>query len=286
MINTSLRWVLPLAALLGVGPLAGAIVRTLRAVDGGHDVTLLLNNAPAMGLLVGAAALALCVAIGVPAARRFGPKYGMLVAALALLWPAWMTGRVEYVFRLAPDAGTIARMVIEGVLGGAAIIAIGAFYAAISKDQTRPLADGYGAQLRRSVTTNAGLAGSIAGALAALAVAWVVARNDLRGQAIFAAFVAGIASGVVSRLVATALDEHAPLACGYVGMAIAAVLAPLVLLVMPGPGGILDAALAGTLPGPGKLQALDWLTGAMLGVGTGLSWLGEIEHAEPAPRTA
>lgn len=286
MINTTLRWVLPLLAVLGVGPVAGALVYGLRSVDGGHDVTLLVNASPALGVGVGVIALVLCVAIGAPAARRFGTRVGMLVTGFALLWPAYMTGRVEYVLRLDHTSGTVLRMVLEGALGAAAILAVGVLFAKLCKDQTRPLAKDHLGQVRRSLTTNAGIAASLAGAAAALAVAWLVARNDLRGQAIFAAIAGGIAAGIASRLVGTALDQDAPLAAGYVGMAIAAIIAPAILLVLPGAGGLLDGALDGSLPGAAKIQALDWVTGAMLGVGTGLSWLGELEHASAMPKAA
>lgn len=285
-IDTTLRWVLPLAALLAVGPLAAWIVRAIRAGDGTRTVSLLVNDDPAVAIGAGILAIALALAIGLVAARRLGPQVGMTTAGLAMIWPAWMMGRVELVLRLHPTGGALTRLVIEGVLAGGIILAAYGAMARVTRAKDLPLARDCLGQLRRSVTSNAGLAGSLAGAVAALGVAWLIARHDLRGQAIFAAFAAGIASGLVSRLVGTALDQDAPLASAFVGMALAAVVAPALLFVTPGSGGLLDAAVAGTLPGPARLQPIDWITGALLGVSTGLAWLGELEHANASAKPA
>lgn len=281
-VQTSIRWSLPLIAVFVAGPAAGWLIRALRAPDGSSDVSLLLGASPVLGAVAGLVAVGICFVAALPAARMYGPRSGLLTFALALMWPAWMTGRVGWILRADPSAGTLALLGLEGLLVGVvvtgAIIGLGRW----SSQRTTPLTSDPVGQFRRAFTTTAGLAGTAAGAAAGLGVAWVVAKEDLRGQALLAAFGAGIASAVAARLVGTALDQEAPIASGFAGMVVAATLAPLVVLLVPGVSDLPAALLTGSVPGAALLQPMDWAAGALLGVPTGLSWVGEFEQpAEP-----
>lgn len=282
VVQSTVRWAIPLIAVFVAGPAAGWLIHALRGADGGPDVSLLVSASPALGLATGLAALAICTLVAVPAARMYGPRPGLLAFALALLWPAWMTGRMGMVLRADPTAATLARLAAEGLIIGAVGLAAVALLARISIDRTTPLAGDPWGQIKRALTTSAGLAGTLAGAAAGIGIAWVVAKEDLRGQALLAAFAGGIACAVAARLVGTALDQEAPLASGFAGMVVAAVLAPLIVLIVPGVKGLGGALLTGEVPGAALLQPFDWLVGAVLGVPTGLSWVGEFEQSPQA----
>jgi len=58
MKQTTTRWSVYLLALFLLGPVAGLLVASLRAPDGGHDATLLVNTTPVMGVIKGLLAIA------------------------------------------------------------------------------------------------------------------------------------------------------------------------------------------------------------------------------------
>ncbi|GJM19631.1 MAG: hypothetical protein DHS20C14_18440 [Phycisphaeraceae bacterium] len=288
MTRTILKWALPIIALLVVGPLWALVVQGLRAPDGGHDVSFLYNASPAMGVGVGVVAFVIAGVVALITCRLFGPRVGVYVWGLGLLWPAWVTGSVGVMLRADPQASTLIMLAIEGALIGAgALVGVGllsrvggADHADDDHRRVVPFAKGFGGQIRRTLTTSAGLAGLGAGVAGAIGAAWLIAQTDMRGQALLAALGAGIVGAVAARLVGSALSQDAPVATPFIAVALAAVLAPLVGMGYPGAGGLTDALVTGSAPGFLFLQPADWGIGILLGVPIGLSWVGELEHIE------
>ncbi len=295
MTRTILKWALPLAALLVAGPLWSLAVGSLRAPDGGHDVTFVHSQSIPMSLLIGVGAFAVAGLLGFLAARLFGPRVGVFVWGLGLLWPAWVTGRMGVILRTNPETGVLVALAIEAlILGGGAIVGV-AFLARChdaathASDDTKrviPFAHNFVAQIRDTFKTSAGLASLATGAIAAIGLAWVIGQTDMRGQALLAAFGAGIGAAVAGRLVGTSMSKDAPIAATFLAVALAGVLAPLIAVGYPGTGNLAASVMQHDLPGFLALQPADWAIGLLLGVPTGLSWVGELEHVEAAAKPA
>lgn len=284
MVKMLLRWLMPIAALVLLGPIVGRTIAALRASDGGTDVSFLTGADPIAGIL----ALILVGVFGVVAAAGsasvVGFRPGLTIAGFVVAWGAWFTGENGMIFR-RDGAGAVVPMAIEGglvALVGAAIVIASAWAGRRhERDSERPMLP----QLGRSLTTKAGLVASAAAGAAGLVVAWVVARDDMRGQAIFAAFVGGIVAGMVGAQMAPDSEDAPPMAAGGVtGMLALALIAPAIAFVRPGLGGIAAAAESGALPGALRLQPLDWLVGVLLGVPVGMGWAGALgeEHGHVA----
>ncbi|MEQ8771155.1 MAG: hypothetical protein RIB60_11680 [Phycisphaerales bacterium] len=295
MTRTILKWALPLAALLVAGPLWSLAVGSLRAPDGGHDVTFIHSQSIAMSLLIGLGAFAVAGLLGFIAARLFGPRVGVFVWGLGLLWPAWTTGRMGVILRTNPETGVLIMLAIEAlILGVGAIVGVAflarchdaATHASDDAKRVIPFAHNFVAQIRDTFRTSAGLVSLATGAAAALGLAWVIGQTDLRGQALLAAFGAGIGAAVVGRLVGTSMAKDAPIAATFLAVALAGVLAPLIAIVYPGTNNLASSVIEHELPGFLALQPADWAIGLLLGVPTGLSWVGELEHLEPGAKPA
>ncbi len=289
MTRTILKWALPLAAFLVAGPLWSVAVGSLRAPDGGHDITFLHAQSLPMSLAIGLGAFGVAGVLGLIAARVFGPRVGVWVWGLGLLWPAWLTGRMGVILRANPETGMLVMLAIEALLlGGGAIAGV----ALISRthdaatgpdDEGRrviPFAHKFEKQLRATFKTSAGLASLGAGLVGALGLAWVIGQTDMRGQALLAAFGAGVGAAVAGRLVGTSMAKDAPIAATFVAVALAGVIAPLIAIVYPGTNNLAASVIGHDLPGFLALQPADWAIGLLLGVPTGLSWVGELEQLE------
>jgi hypothetical protein len=65
---------------------------------------------------------------------------------------------------------------------------------------------------------------------------------------------------------------------------------PIVSAVLPGLGGLHEAALSGTLRGPSATQGLDWLAAARIGAPIGSAWaaslLSQADEAAGTPERA
>lgn len=295
MIRTILKWALPLAALLVAGPLWSLAVGGLRAPDGGHDVTFIHSQSLITSLVIGLGAFITAGFIGLVAARLFGPRVGVFVWGLGLLWPAWVTGRMGVILRANPDSGVLVSLAIEAlILGGGAIIGVmllsrshdAASHPSEGTKRVIPFADRFVSQIRSTFTRADGLASLASGVVAALGLAWVIGQTDMRGQALLAAFGAGVGAAVAGRLVGTSMSKEAPIAATFIAVALAGVLAPLIAIVFPGTKSLVPSIVQHELPGFLALQPADWAIGMLLGVPTGLSWVGELEHIESVAKPA
>ncbi len=255
----------------------GRLVGSLHAVDGGHDVTLLVGAAPVMGLIFGLGSVVVALAYGALAGRMLGERTGTLSGGLLLAWIAWNTGDMTLILRFDGSAATLVKLAVEAGLIGGLVLAGGVLIARMASD-TEPKAAGAGNELKALLTPGA-LAGMGAGAAAALAIAWVIAFDGQRGQALMAAVFGAIGAGAVSRLVAMSLaDGHPARLMPYASVLVAAVVAPLVGFAVPGAGSLSSAVMEGTIAGPLLVEPLDWAAAMLLGVPIGIGWTAAITH--------
>jgi predicted permease len=278
MVRAIGRWVLPCLALFILGPIMGRLVGTLHAGDGGHDITLLVGAAPAMGLVFGLGSVIVALAYGALAGKMLGERTGTLSGGLLLAWIAWNTGDLGMILRFDGSAATLIKIAVEAALVGGVVLAGTALIARWSED-TQPKATGVRDELK-ALTSPASLAGLAAGAAAALAVAWLVAFDGIRGQALMAAVFGAIAAGAVSRLVAMSLaDGHPARLMPYASVLLAAIVGPLIGFAVPGAANLSSAVIDGTIAGPLLVEPLDWAAAMLLGVPIGIGWTAAITHA-------
>ncbi|MEL6329537.1 MAG: hypothetical protein AAFR38_07730 [Planctomycetota bacterium] len=287
MSKSALRWICVLTAVLAAGPLVASLVAQLPGPSGSSDSSFLWSAAPVRGL---ALLLLVAAATGVGAvlsAKLAGFTFGLGAGAVITAWSAFRTGGVADMVR-ENAGGSPVTFVIEGavfaVLGVAIVMATWA--------QARPRADREKQpsfrQALRNLRKPPGLAAIVAALAAAIVASFLVAFEGLRGQAIFAAWAAGIAGGAAGGLAAGALGaERTPVFAPFVGVLLAAVVGPIIAMIVPGSGAFEEAALRGTLSGPAVLQPVDWLFGALLGVPTGVGWVAaSLEQTAYAPESA
>ncbi len=296
VLHAGLRWVLPIAALGVLGPLAAAPVRVLRDLHGGHAVTLLLNTSPVMGV-VAAVVVVLTAAIGAAlGARLVAPAMGRMVAGLTVAWAAIFLGDTGNTLRISgPGMGSVLGLVVEAAI----LLVGGGLILLVAELAARPVSDGGAEEPGRPATRSPGeilgalksqvaLAAIGAAAVGALVGAWLVARDDLRGQAFMAGVLGAILAGAAARMVAWFLGKNEGPAAGVIpaglGVLLAGVLAPLTLLFMPGLGEVGKAVRAASFSGPGVLAPLDWLGGALLGASIGVNWAASTLDRESGER--
>ena len=268
------RWTVLLVSLLVLGPVAGLLVATLRAPDGGAHASLFLNTSPAWGAVIGLLVFALAAAGGVPAARVGGVGHGYFCAGLVLAWAAWATGQIDRILHRAQSASTMYALTGEAVFVGALGLALGVLLLRISKD---PAPDSAGQDRThhshhvepRSLWNNSTPQALLIGAAVGGVIAWLVAQDTLKGQTFAAAAFAGM-------LGATAGRTSAPNASAVTFVAaimLLAIVSPIVATFMhAGDLGPARAAVAGRLFSLARPLPLDWVAGAFFGIPLGLSW--------------
>ena len=290
MKQTTTRWSVHLLALCALGPLAGYLVSTLRAADGGPDTSLLVNTTPVKGVIFGLISFALAGLIGVVGARfvtrndesgqpRPDARAGLFAAGITLAWAAGRAGRVDVLIRSADSAGPMTTLAIEGLIVGtlgvllAAVIygvgkpeeqvpgndkpaTIGAIIGAIKRVIKAP-----GVQVAVPIATVVGAAG-----------AWIAAASPLKGQTIGAAFVAGILAGGAGRVA----DQRTPAQSFMLCIGVLAVVGPLSIFIFKQGAGPVEAAVQGTMFSVAQIAPLDWVAGGMLGVPLGVAWAGSL----------
>jgi hypothetical protein len=283
MPKTILRWILPTAALLLLGPIVGALVAALRDSNGSPDATLLVSTSPLLGLLALLLLTLFAGAGGAVTARLTNPGTARTFAGLCAAWAAIRTAD-SWNMLMVHGPAVITPLAIEALLVAAAGVVITAAlmvaggshdHAAFRRDLTTAL-KGAGAPL--------GIAVGVAGGAVA---AWLVALDGIRGQCLMAGVLGSVLAAVGVQLASPNLTFDQARLRATAAVLLLALLSPLSLLIMPGAGAIADAARTGSLVGPGLVQPLDWLVGLFLGIPTGLHWVGSVaEKAQQqhAPR--
>lgn len=290
MIHASLRWILGLAALLVVGPIAGWFTGRLSGPDGSDAASLLVSSSLISGVSAGLAVLVLAGFMGAFSARLLDMRAGMFNAGLVLCWAAWRLGSSDG-YLLSDDASArLPLMSFEAVLFGAAgLIAAGFVLASGTREPDEPGFDETVGPMPKGTAANAlaiaggthTLAAAAVGALVALAVAALITRTGAPGQLLAGAIIGCVAAGAFGRLAGAATGGDAPMGTFVASAVLAAALGPVLELVFS--GGNMDAAIAdGGALGVGRITLLHWLAGAMLGVPWGVRWFHASVHKKLA----
>lgn len=267
MLQQLLRWVLPLAGLMVVGPLAGMCTAGLRLWDGSDRATLLVSTSPVSGVVLGVVAIALATAVGVVAARLINASYGFFTAGLALAWAAWGTGDIDAIVRSYQSGAPLWRLAVEGAIVGACGVGACWLILRAAKKPATPAVVEFDEHVW--ATRGKGFAACLA---AAAVAAWLFAPESLKGQTFAAAAVAGMAGALAMKMAART-------ATPMVVFAVVAVMAcggPVAAAVYYGSGANIVRPIYAGAPGAMlplvRILPLDWLAGALVGVPIGLSW--------------
>ena len=281
-----LRWLLPSLALVLFGPLVAIPVAALRDPTGGVDATLVLSDAPLLGVIalvimgVGAAAG------GSVTARLTAPGTGRTFAGLCVAWAALRTGDSWRLFEIH-GAGAAIPLAIEGALAAIAGIAIASTLAVAGG--THSLEE-FKTDARAAVGTGNAAIGIAVGVAAGIAGTVLVALDGQRGQCLAGGFFGALLVAVAVHLATPTLSVEQARLRSIAAVCVLMIVAPLTVFAMPGGGAASDAARAGTLVGPSLVQPVDWLVGIFLGIPTGLGWVGSVsENAQQqtaSPRAA
>ncbi|USN99365.1 MAG: hypothetical protein H6810_01425 [Phycisphaeraceae bacterium] len=295
-----LRWILPTAAVLILGPLAAIPVATLRGTDGSPDTTLLVSASPVMGVIsllivavvagAGAAITESLLNLGLESlqpddafrARRAAAGTARTFAGLVVAWAAMRTGASWNIF-MVHGGSVVTPLVIEGVL--VAIAGAGLLVVLATFDGTRD-ATALREDFTAAVSGKNALVGLVVGIVAGGVGAFLVAVEGGRGQCMMAGALGSVLAAVGVQLAESDLSPERARLRASIAVLVLMVLSPASLLFFPGAGHIADAARTGSLVGPGLVQPLDWLVGVFLGVPTGMAWVGSVAEKAHHQHTA
>jgi hypothetical protein len=278
MLKAVLRSIVVIASLLAIGPLAATLINSLRDVDGGRAVTLLINGNLGGGLAAGAVVFVAAAIVGLAASHFLSLNTGLMSAGIILAWGRWGEGTLEEIVRRAGDGRDLPRLAIEGV----AVTLIAALLTRLMVKAA------HNAQHPDSKASGALIAGPdgasiwpmffavlVAGAAAAAAVTWALSVSGAKGQTFAAAVIGAIAAGATAQVVASSKGFHAAPVTPMLSIAMVALTGPLVAAFMHG-SGLIDAVYSGNVFSLARPISLDWAAGAMLGVPIGLGWAGSM----------
>ncbi len=266
-----MRWIFYFAAMFIVGPIAGSLVASLRAADGGLDATLLVNTSILNGLLVGVAVFIMAGAMGAGAARLTDSRAGLSTAGLVLVWAAWRGGRVDELIRTAESAAPLWSLAAEGAIFGAAAIVTAALIMLVArKNPDRP-------DTERPARFKNLLIDAVAGSgvpvavltvtLVTAAIVWWLVFSEYKGQAILAATFAMVVGVTAGRVASHVSPPH----CFFLAVVVLAVLGPTVGALAQG-GNIQQVTYMSDLLPIARLTPLDWIAAGFLGGPLGLAW--------------
>lgn len=295
MLYTVLRYAIPLAALLLVGPLACHFTASLTGVDGGEQASLLLSSTPFKGVIAGCIAFALALVPGVLGARLVGNRSGLLSAGLVLAWAAWGTGRSDLILmRVMNGALTgspLGALALEGLLVGVlgvltawVIMRIPTAASALPESRDPTHSHHHLPKEPRGIVDSTLPFALITAAIVGAAAVWIIAQETLKGQTFAAAVLAGVLGAAGGRTASQRISAVVFVA----GIAILAAIGPAIAMgIHKSPEGAVFAAQAGKLFFLARPLPLDLLAGAFVGVPFGLVWAGSmIDKHQPAPAAA
>lgn len=277
MIDTSIRWGLYIAALVVVGPIAGALM-DLSSASNGAAGTALVTTSPVLGVIALVLGAALALGLGSLAAWRCGLRPGLTCAGIVFCWMAGMSSGLTETIAAAGHGPWLA-LVLEGTLVAVCLLALGVAIAlAAQKHKPAPgehvtPQSAEAMQSEHALTLNPRVLVAVAiAALGGAAAAWVLAVTDIRGQVIAAAAISAIAIGLIIKLV----DIKTPAIAALAAAGVLAIVSPAYALATVNPDTALAAAYAQTLPGLVLVTPLDWAAGVLLGTPIGLAWAASI----------
>lgn len=279
-------WVLRGVALLVLGPIAGMLADSMRSADGSGHATLLVSSSLVRGVFVILGIAFMAQLIGIVATRVLSLREGVLNAGFVLAWGAWGGGRVGEALRSDPGAFSLVRLAIEGGL-------VFVLVAMMLRSMTKAAKPG---DLRSDVLRfDAPLVGTIrsepmamAGVfliscVVAMGASWLQVTSDLTGQSVWGGFVGGLLAGLVGGLVLHHTDQKdvkrpsdsrvVSVVPAILGVALAGLVAPLVVFVVPGSDKVLASIASGDAPGWTMMTPMAWSAGAMIGAPAGYGWV-------------
>lgn len=279
-----LRYVIPLLALLAAGPVAYTLSSGLASPTGGPDTTFLLSGSAAGGLTAMVVGVGLAAVFAAAGAVLLGAKGGLICAGYVLGWAAWGTGDLTMALRGATDLGavTMITLAVEGLLFAVACVGMLILTAKLDRHHSAPLREVSARAFARELTSVGALLPVLAATAAAVVVTALVAQSGLKGQTLFAAMLAGIAASIAAHSASTSESPH-PFA-PFIGVALAAVVAPLIAIGYPGVGEVPKGVVSGSLLGFARVSPADWSVALLIGVPVGLGWTGTLlpRHEIPA----
>lgn len=267
MVQSLLRWILPLTGLLLVGPLEWLCTSWLRLEDGSESATLLVSSTPVRGLVFGVLAIGLATLVGLAASRLINASYGLFSAGLTLAWAAWGTGTIDEIARRTQSGDFLPRLAIEGAVVG--LLGLGSAWLIIRAGRSHPCSasDLHDPELPNPWPSRA--KAFVACLLVAGVVGWLMAPESLKGQTFAAAAAAGMLGAMIGKMTART-------ATPLVAFAVVAVLAfagPVAAAAYYGTGSsLIRPVYDGSLLPIARIMPLDWLAGALVGIPIGLSW--------------
>ncbi len=278
-----------LLAFAVVGPLASLPLAAVRDADGGHAMSMLVNDGVFPGVLAALLVFAAALALAAAGAFLFSTGWACAYAGIVIAWGAYRCGTLEDIIRQARSDAPLGMLAAEGF---ACIMAAGIIAGVIQrisvKRQGLALTRGslivQGDVPRIPAIAQVAL---IAGGVLAGIVAYLAAVTDFKGQGIFAAFLASIFAGVAAQVVVKSKGGQATVVLAVASIVIPAILGPAAAKILQG-SNIVDIAFAGRVFPLARIMGLDWAAGALLGVPVGLGWAGAMidsradEHAQPA----
>lgn len=267
--RNAVRHILTAVAVLAVGPIAGAIAGDMRLPGGATGATAFTSESAGHGGALLLIALLIVGATGTLISRLCGVRHGLLCAGLVAAWVAWRQGTVEGVLLNARSGVPLRALALEGILVGAAVVAIAWAVSAVNRESNRPRHDSQRPPLDIGAVFTVALA-----ATGAVIGGSLFAVEGIKGQAMFAAFIGAVLAGAAARLVQPETpgerDDTPPIGA-FIAIALLAFAAPIAAMWVHG-AGVAEAAFGGRLlrvayPGP-----VDWMAGALLGVPIGSAW--------------
>ncbi len=287
MIKTLRQWISRALALAVLGPLSAHAASSLVGIDGSAAHTLLTGDSAAGGIVALLIVGALTMVAGIAGAVLSDRREAFLAMGFVLGWVAWTSGRIGRIYLLAPDASTAIKLAAECALLIAFVVLAGVLVS--RSDESDPFTSFSLNRIKGWLGQQSMLIALGAALVAGGAIAWVFGSYDFPGQSTGVGFLAGIAAGVAGTLAAGAMQGKAghdgtPFAPMMLGVMLAGVLLPLLTIVYPGLGSIQELVLKGDLPGTVIVSPAAWLTGALLGVPMGHSWVEQTHaHANAQP---
>lgn len=273
--TASVRWALKLGAALLVGPVVAGMLSGLTAPDGGSGHTLLVSEAPVMGLILGVAAVVLAGIYGFITLKLSTLRLAIFNMGVILAWAAAAEGRLNAIARHTSDAGVMNRLGIEALI--LSIVAVAFVWLLIRFG-------GKHAAEERALKADSRIPAAMATVLlAGGAAAFIMARTDAFGQTLGAAIAAGIAGITLARIVA----HTCPLIHLVVAACALAVVSPVAAGVLSG-NEFRAAVYSGEILALGRIMPFDWIAGLLIGAPVGTLWAHSFteKHAEESPESA
>jgi len=220
----------------------------------------------------------------------------VLNMGLVVAWGAWGSGQVGEALRGAPGSGSLVMLAVEGGIA-LALSLVGLVVLAKMgrgqehRDECVRLDASVIGNIGSNIATSASMV--VAGLVVSMGVVWLQVQNDLSGQAVWGGFVGAAGAGVLGGMM---LKNHSlknersgegelSLVPVIVGVLLGGVAGPLMGMVVPGGGKILEAVASGDAPGWMMMSSLAWAGGALIGTPVGYSWVEssvERQHGQAA----